>query len=123
MDNSKQQLIDIIKQWVKNDNEIRELQKQQNVRKKQKTELSAKLIDIMKNNEIDEFDIKGGKISYVQKTVKKPITQKYLLELLARYYNGDNMKAIEVNSFLQENREEIVKENIVRTIEGELRSP
>jgi len=119
MDNSKQQLIDIIKQWVKNDNEIRELQKQQNIRKKQKTELSSKLIEIMKNNEIDEFDIKGGKISYIQKTVKRPITQKYLLELLARYYNGDNMKAIEVNSFLQENREEIIKENIIRTIEGE----
>ena len=32
----KEQLVKIIKEWVKNDNEIRELQKQQNQRKLEK---------------------------------------------------------------------------------------
>ena len=32
----KEQLVKIIKEWVKNDNEIRELQKQQNQRKIEK---------------------------------------------------------------------------------------
>ena len=113
---TKQQLIDTIKKWVKIDNEIRLLQKEQNMRKKEKKTISNDLITVMKNNEIDCFDINDGQIIYSKKSVKKPITQKVLLNLLSTYYNGDVLKASELNDFIMENREETIQEKIVRKI-------
>lgn len=113
---TKQQLIDTIKKWVKIDNEIRVLQKEQNARKKEKKNISNDLINVMKNNEIDCFDINDGQIIYSKKSVKKPITQKVLLNLLSTYYNGDILKASELNDYIMEKREETIQEKIVRKI-------
>lgn len=116
---TKQQLVDTIKKWVKIDNEIRLLQKEQNARKKEKKNISNDLITVMKNNEIDCFDINDGQIIYSKKSVKKPITQKILLNLLSNYYNGDVLKASELNDYIMENREETVQEKIVRKINSQ----
>jgi hypothetical protein len=113
---TKQQLIDTIKKWVKIDNEIRVLQKEQNMRKKEKQNISKELISVMKNNEIDCFDINDGQIIYSRKSVKKPITQKVLLNVLSNYYNGDVLKATELNEYIMGNREETVQEKIVRKV-------
>jgi hypothetical protein len=115
MDN-KHLLIENIKEWVKLDNEIRELKKQEKIRKKKQDELSKSLMEIMKSNEIDEFDINQGKIVYKKKNVKKPITKKNLLEILSKYYDGDLMSASKLNTFIMDNREETVVETISRTI-------
>ncbi len=113
---TKDQLIKSIKEWVKIDNEIRALQKE--VRKKQgdKKTISADLMDVMRKNEIDCFDIKDGQIMYSKKSVKKPITSKNLLGILANYCKGDIEKATEMNQFILDSREETVKETIVRKI-------
>lgn len=113
---TKDQLIKNIKEWVKIDNEIRALQKE--VRKKQddKKKISVDLMDVMRKNEIDVFDIKDGQITYAKKSVKKPITKKNLLGILANYCKGDVEKAAEMNQFILDNREEVVKESIVRKI-------
>jgi len=68
---NKQLLIENIKEWVILDNEIRELKKQEKTRKKKQKELSNTLMEIMKSNEIDEFDINQGKIVYKKKQRKK----------------------------------------------------
>ena len=116
---TKEHLIKAIKSWVKIDNETRSLQKEINLRKKQKKTISNDLIQIMSKNEIDCFDINDGQIMYVKKNVKKPITQKILLNILSDYYQGDLLKASELNSFIMESREEVVRETIVRKIESE----
>lgn len=113
---SKEQLIKCIKEWVKIDNEIRQLAKEQNNRRNEKKKISNALMDIMRKNEIDCFDINDGKIMYCKKNCKKPINQKNLLELLSKYYEGDQLKAFEVNQYINENRENVVKETIVRKI-------
>lgn len=114
---TKEQLVHLIKEWVRLDNEIRTLQKEQLHRKKDKQKLSEKLIDVMKQNEIDCFDIKDGNIQYMKKSVKKPITKKRLLSILSNYYDGNDEKATELNNFILNNREEIIKETIVRKID------
>jgi len=111
---TKEQLIEVVKQWVKLDNEIAALKKEENIRKNEKKDVSVKLMEIMKNNEIDCFDIKDGQICYSKKSIKKPITKKVLIDILSKYYNGDLLKASEVNEFILENREETTKETIVR---------
>ena len=71
---------------------------------------------IMKDHEIDCVDIKDGQICYNKKNVKKPITKKYLLQILSKYFDGDIDRAEDANDFILENREEIVKESITRKI-------
>uniref|UniRef100_A0A6C0JMX4 Uncharacterized protein n=1 Tax=viral metagenome TaxID=1070528 RepID=A0A6C0JMX4_9ZZZZ len=110
---TKDQLIKTIKEWVKLDNDIRKLQKELAQRKNEKKKLSNSLIDIMKKNEIDCFDINNGQICYNKKNIKKPITKKVLLDTLSKYYKGDLLKATEINNYILENREEITKESII----------
>ena len=123
INDSKENLIKTIKEWVKIDNEIRELQKQQSTRKVEKKKISETLIEIMRKNEIDCFDINDGQIIYNKKSVKKPITKKILFDILSKYYKGDSNKAEDMQNYILENREEVVKESIVRTITGNLRFP
>ena len=122
INDSKENLIKTIKEWVKIDNEIRELQKQQSTRKVEKKKISETLIEIMRKNEIDCFDINDGQIIYNKKSVKKPITKKILFDILSKYYKGDSNKAEDMQNYILENREEVVKESIVRTI-GKPRFP
>jgi hypothetical protein len=68
---TKEQLIKCVKDWVRIDNEIRVLQKEQAVRKNEKNTISKELMEVMKKNEIDCFDIKDGQIMYTKKNVKK----------------------------------------------------
>jgi len=113
---TKEQLVKIIKEWVKNDNDIRILQKEIRKRRLEKKQISSKLMEVMKSNEIDVFDINDGQIQYSKRTTKKPITKKILMDILSKYYNGDYMKANELNTFILENREEQTRETIMRKI-------
>ena len=110
---TKEQLIKTIKDWVKLDNDIKKIQKELNQKKNEKKNISASLMEIMKKNEIDCFDIKNGQICYNKKNIKKPITKKNLLDVLSKYYKGDLLKASEINNFILDNREETIKESIV----------
>jgi hypothetical protein len=113
---NKAELVQLIKDWISTDNEIRELNKQAKLRKDKLKKISQNLISTMKENDIDEFNVKDGKIMYAKTNVKKPITKKTLMTVLSKYYKGDISQAIEVNNFILENREEVVKETIKRTI-------
>ena len=113
---SKEILIKTIKDWVKVDNEMRELQKQQLIRKTEKKRISEILSGIMRKNEIDCFDINDGQIIYNKKNVKKPITKKILFTILSKYYKGDSSKAEDMQNFILDNREEEVKESITRIV-------
>ena len=113
---NKAELVQLIKDWITTDNEIRELNKQAKQRKDKLKKVSQNLINTMKENDIDEFNVKDGKIMYSKTNVKKPITKKNLMYILSKYYKGDISQAIEMNNFILENREEVVKESIKRTI-------
>jgi|TARA_B100000900_G_scaffold347312_1_gene312465 hypothetical protein len=115
--NTKDILIQNIREWVKLDNEIRALKKEENLRKKEKKELSNSLMEIMKEHEIDCVDLKDGQLCYTQKSVKKPITKKNLFDILSKYYKGDTNKANNLNEFILDNREETIKESISRKID------
>jgi sucrose-6-phosphate hydrolase SacC (GH32 family) len=116
MAESKEQLLTIIRDWVKIDNELRTLQSEVNKRKADKKKASVSLMDIMKKNSIDVFDINDGQLCYTKRNIKKPITKKALMDILATYYKGDLVKAEELNEFILDNREEVIKETIERKI-------
>lgn len=112
----KEQLIQTVKEWVRLDNEIRHLQKEISNRRQEKKDINVQLMNTMKSNDIDCFDLNDGQICYTKKNVKKPINNKVLLEILTKYYNGDLNQASDINKFIKENRVEVTKENITRKI-------
>jgi hypothetical protein len=114
---NKSVLIQNIRDWIAMDNEIRELNKELRLRKSKQKKISETLLTTMKENQIDEFDITGGKIMYNKTTSKKPITKKNLIGILSKYYKGDISQAIEMNSFIMNNRDEVTKETISRKID------
>jgi hypothetical protein len=120
---TKDQLIEKIKEWVKIDNEIRTLQTELNKRKENKKKVSTELMNVMKRNEIDVFDIKDGQIIYDKRNVKKPVTKAGLMSILSTYYNGDVVKAAEINQYIMDNREDVVREKIIRKSRGTYGSP
>ena len=109
-------LIQNVKEWVRIDNEIRQLQSEISILRQDKKILNSVLMDTMKSNNIDCFDLNDGQICYTKKNVKKPINNKVLLEILTKYYKGDLIQASEINEYIKENRSEITKENITRKI-------
>ena len=105
-------LLQMVKTWVANDQEIKLLQKQQATKRNENKLITAQLVEVMKQNEIDCFDIKNGKIVYKKRNIKKPITKTELLRLLTTYFQGDDNKAHDVNQYILENREVVVRETI-----------
>lgn len=120
---SQEEIIKTIREWITIDNDIRNINKELRIRKDKLKKASQNLMKMMKENEIDEFDIKGGKLVYSQTTVKKPITKKNLITILSKYYQGDISQALEMNKYIMDNREDVVKETIKRSIHKEDASP
>jgi len=111
-----EQLKQTVREWVRLDNEIRTLNKEIVSRRNDKKLISKSLINVMRENKLDQFDIKDGQLMYIKKNKKKPITQAQLLTLLSTYYKDDISKAEEMHNFLLDNREEVVEEKITRKI-------
>ena len=110
----KEQLVESIKEWIQIDNELKQLQKAAKERRDRKKELTSSLVDIMKVNDIDCFDVNGGKLLYSQNKSKAPLNKKTLLATLQNYYKHDPTKAKELSEFILDNREVKIKETIRR---------
>jgi len=114
---TKEELISSIKEWIKIDNEILKHTKEiKDMKKKQKL-LTNSLVNVMKNNQLECFDINGGKILYKKSKCKKPINTKTLLNTLKTYYNDNPNKAEEITDYILKNREEVIKETIRRKLD------
>jgi hypothetical protein len=113
---TKEELVYNIKEWVKADNEILKLKKEVKELNQKKKLLTDSLVNVMKQNEIDCFDIKDGAIMYKRNNVKKPISSKTLLNALTEYYKDDSNRAEELTKHILDSREIQVKETIKRKI-------
>lgn len=109
---TKEELVNNIKEWMKMDTEITKLQKELKERKNKKKVLTDSLVTVMKKNEIDCFDINGGSLVYKKNKTKKPINGKTLMTALQNYYSTDPNKAEDLTKFILENREEKINETI-----------
>ena len=111
---TKEQLVKNVKAWIQMDNEIKDFQKQIKERKDKKKEYTETLLHIMKDNEIDCFDINGGQLIYSKTKIKAPLNKNNLMAALLSFYNDDVSQAEKVSTFLMETREEKVRESIRR---------
>jgi phage gpG-like protein len=114
---SKEQLVNNIKEWIKIDSEITQLKAEIKERTNKKKNLTENLVKVMKSNSIDCFDINGGALVYKKNRVKKPINGKTLLSALQNYYKNDSKVAEEITKHVMDSREEQIKETIKRKID------
>lgn len=107
-----------IREWIAMDNEMRRMKREIRQKTLDKEKMTAGLIANMKSRNIDVLNLGGdGQIVYESRKVKKPVTQKMLLNLLATYFDGDTKEAAKVNTFILENREEVTKETLLRKLD------
>ena len=114
--NTKEELIGNIREWIKIDNDLNNLKKEIKNKTLQKKMLTDNLVNVMKVNSIDCFDINGGALVYSQRKTKKAISGKYLLLQLEKYYKDQPDVAKDLTQHLLDNREENIKEDIKRKV-------
>ena len=78
MGDDKKKLIDNVKNWITLDTEIKHLQKLAKEKRKEKKTYTEALVNIMRDNEIDCFDIHDGKLLYTKRKVKAPLSKNIL---------------------------------------------
>ena len=114
---SKEQLILNIKEWINIDADIIKLKSEIKERTNKKKVLTESLVNVMKGNSIDCFDINGGALIYKQKKTKRTISGKFLFSQLEEYYKNEPELAKEITKKVLDNRIEVVKDELKRKIE------
>ena len=114
---TKEQLVQHIKGWMANDNEIRDIQTRLKELKDKRKVFADNLVEIMRKNEIDCFDVNDGKLIYTKTKVKAPLNKTTLAASLIKYFKDDDEQAKELAQFLLESREEKVTASIRRKVQ------
>ena len=103
-----------IKDWVKLDEEMGELRQRLRSLNQAKKALSEGLLNIMKDQKIDEFDLNNeGKLVRQTKKTKQPLNKKQLITSLNKYYE-DEKDAQKVTEFILNSRQEKMSESICK---------
>jgi len=112
---TKAQLVQYIKMWIETDNEMIKLQKEMKTLRDNKKMLTDALVNVMKSNEIDVFDINDGKLVYAKTKVKAPINKTSLFAALMQHYQDEDA-ANKLSEFIMDSRQVKVKDSIRRKI-------
>lgn len=110
---TKDQLVHHIKEWLSIDEEIKLLKKEIKVRQDKKKNLTNDLVEVMKTNEIDAFDINNGKLIYSKRKTKQAISKKLLLSSLQDIFETPE-EVQKVTEHILDSRQEKIKEIIRR---------
>ncbi len=116
---TKEELITHIREWINVDEHIKSLQKQVKLEKQKQKDLTQTLMEVMKTNQIDCFDLNDGKLVYTQNKTKQTINKKYLMETLTKCLESQD-DVEKVTEFILSNRAEKIRENIRRKIDKKL---
>jgi len=113
----KDDLIVYSKEWIKKENDKKNLKTQVKQKTTKKKELTESLVNVMKVNNIDCFDINGGALIYKQKKSKRTISGKFLLSQLEEHYKDQPELAKELTKKVLDNRINVIKDEITRKID------
>ena len=105
----KEILIATIKEWIEINNELIKIQKIMKEQRLKKKQLTDALVGIMKNNEIDCFDITDGKLLCKTTKTKAPINRETLIKSLEDYFvDNPTIDTLDVGNFILDKR--VIKE-------------
>ena len=112
MDSNKEKLITVIKEWIVNDKEIKQLQLAIKERRDKKKLLTSVLVNEMNETNVDEYKTQNGKLIKNCLKNKKPITKSYLATCIDKIFKSNPEEGKKVLKYIDENREVKIKENI-----------
>lgn len=111
----KEIIVENVNTWVKLDNDIIKLQSQIRELKKKKTDITNALVEVMRKNNVDSFDMKDDSLLYKKQIVKQPINKKMLLDALQKFYDKDKTNIAEkLVEHVMEQRQTKTRETIKR---------
>jgi hypothetical protein len=113
--------VKLVREWVKLDEEITAAKRAVKLLAEKKKELTEELVSIMKDNQIDEFDLSDGKIVRNSTKQRSGLSKKFIAGSLYKFFN-DEGKAMEASNFIYAERQELVKDKIVRKRAKEIAS-
>lgn len=90
----KEILIENVNTWVSLDEQIGALQKEIRELRKKKTDITDILVDVMRKNNVDSFDMKDKSLLYKKQTIRQPINKKMLLNALQKLYKEEEVDKI-----------------------------
>ena len=109
---TKDDVVNCIKRWMSVDRELKVLLKEVKSRREQKKAAAQELVTIMKDNEIDCFDISEGKIIHTQNKSRAPISKQHLLKSLSEFFSETEVDTEAVGKFILDSRDIKVKDDI-----------
>ena len=110
---TKAELVNRIKEWIQLESEMKIAQKHIRDLRVRKKEHTTRLVEIMKTNEIDCFDVKDGKLVYTKNKSRAPLGKKQLFASLEQYFKNDPTFAIaDLGTFILDSRETRETESI-----------
>jgi len=111
--NSKARLEQAVSEWFRYKLEIKAVKAELEKKKSEQAIATQTIIDVVNQNNIDEFSTRsGGTIAYKKRTNKKPISKKLLTTILPKFFQNDEIKVADLLAFINENQETVVKETI-----------
>jgi hypothetical protein len=113
MAENKEQLVNTIKEWVSLEREMKSLNRELKQRRERKKKLTTALVETMRKNDIDCFDISDGRLIYSSNKVRTPLSKKHLLDCLSKYFvNSPQDERDKLADFILESREVKTKDNV-----------
>ena len=109
----KNQLKQIVKEFLDIDNEIATLQKALKERKDKKEKLSKLILGTMKTQDIQQMNINNEKLVYQVTQYKTPLTKPYLNNVLSEFFKSED-KAQTVVEHILGNRSRVEKVKLKR---------
>ena len=109
---TKDDVVNCIKQWMTVDRELKVLQKEVKIRREQKKQAAEALVGIMKEHDIDSFDISEGKIIHTQNRSRAPLSKAHLTKSLEEYFAETEVDIDAVSKFVLDSRTVKTKDDI-----------
>lgn len=111
----KEELLAHVKSWIHMDDEIARLRREMREKRLEKKTLTEALMEVMRANNIDCFDVGGGnKLLYTKHKTRKALSKKHLLECLGNFFQDNSEQAENLGKYIMDTREQKVRENIRR---------
>ena len=99
-----QQLPGLIKEWMQTESELKALTAEVREKKKRLGLVRSIITRIMKQGQIGRLNISTGAVVNRVKQTKASFTKKFLMESLIYFFKGDQKKAEECATFLEQHR-------------------
>lgn len=95
-----------IREWIKLDNEIKELNAQIKNLRVEKEEYNTQILTHIEENNLANAIIKigDGKLKFVDTKYPQPLTYKFICECLCDYFKDDDEAVMEILCFIKNKR-------------------